>query len=152
MFKEVIGVESTRQETVKPDQLDMETKANRNYRKWNKFLFDFMYLLNKQFCLFIFREGEGREKERERNISVCLLFTCPPLRTWPATQACALTGNRTSNALVRRPALNPLNYTSQGNEQNLFKNFCLWRTRWKSLVQTQIWWPWQSPLCPWPLW
>ena len=72
MFKEVIGVESTRQETVKPDQLDMETKANRNYRKWNKFLLDFMDLLNKQFCLFIFREGEGRET------SVCICFSHAP--------------------------------------------------------------------------
>ena len=38
----------------------------------------------------------------------------PLLVTWPATQACALTGNQTSNPLVHRPALNPLSYTSQG--------------------------------------
>ena len=35
----------------------------------------------------------------------------PLLRTWPATQACALTGNRTSDTLVHRPALNPLSYS-----------------------------------------
>ena len=39
---------------------------------------------------FIFLDrGEGRET----NITVWLPLTCPLLRTWPATQACALTGN-----------------------------------------------------------
>ena len=37
----------------------------------------------------------------------------PLLGTWPATQACVLTGNRTSNPLVRRLARNPLSHTSQ---------------------------------------
>ena len=32
----------------------------------------------------------------------------------PTTQACALTGNRTSNPFVRRLALDPLDHTSQG--------------------------------------
>ena len=39
---------------------------------------------------------------------------CPRLGTWPATQACALTGNQSSGPLVRRPALNPLSHSSQG--------------------------------------
>ena len=56
-----------------------------------------------------------REKERERNISVWLPLTRPLLGTWPATEACALTGNRTSDPLVHRPVLNPLSHTSQGN-------------------------------------
>ena len=38
----------------------------------------------------------------------------PQLGTWPTTQACALTGNRTSDPLVCRLALNPLSHTSQG--------------------------------------
>ena len=38
----------------------------------------------------------------------------PPLGTWPATQARALTGTQTRDTLVHRPALNPLSYTSQG--------------------------------------
>ena len=38
----------------------------------------------------------------------------PSLGTWTATKACALAGNRTSNPLVHRPALNPLSQTSQG--------------------------------------
>ena len=66
--------------------------------------------------LFIYLErGEGKEKERERNFNVWLPFTYPPLGTWPATQACALTGNRTSDPLVCRPMLIPLSYTSQGS-------------------------------------
>ena len=46
--------------------------------------------------VFIFRE-RGREGERKRNIHVWLPLTWLPLGTWPATQACALTGNRTSD-------------------------------------------------------
>ena len=43
-----------------------------------------------------------------------LPLTCPLLGAWPATQACALTGNQTNDPLVHRPALNPLGHTSQG--------------------------------------
>ena len=50
-----------------------------------------------------------------------LLLASPPLGTWPATQACALTGNRTGNPLVHRPMLNPLNYTSQGKPNILIQ-------------------------------
>ena len=57
---------------------------------------------------------EGREKEREININVWLPLTHPLLGTWPAAQPCALTGNRTSNPLALRPALNSLSHTSQG--------------------------------------
>ena len=45
----------------------------------------------------------------------CLSCATPSLGTWPATQACALTGNRTGDLLVHRPALNPLSDTSQGS-------------------------------------
>ena len=55
----------------------------------------------------------GREKERERNISVWLPLTRPLLGTWPTTQAPALTGNPTSDPLVHKPALNPLSHPSQ---------------------------------------
>ena len=48
--------------------------------------------VNSILLLFLER-GKGREKERERNINVWLPLTCPLLGTWPATQACALTGN-----------------------------------------------------------
>ena len=44
----------------------------------------------------------------------------PQLGTWPTTQACALTGNRTGDISVCRPALNPLRHTSQGGSFLLF--------------------------------
>ena len=68
--------------------------------------------------LFIFRE-RGREGERGRETSMFerniywLPLACPTLGTWPATQACSLTGNWTSNLSVCRPALSPLSHTSQ---------------------------------------
>ena len=45
----------------------------------------------------------------ERNIDP-LPLTCPQLGTWPATQACAPTRNRSSNLLVCRPALTLLEH------------------------------------------
>ena len=49
----------------------------------------------------------------ERNINK-LPFTRPYPGTWPTNQACALTGNRTSNLSICRLALNPLSHASQG--------------------------------------
>ena len=72
----------------------------------NVFLKDFIYL-------FLDR-GEGREKKRERNINMWLPLMHPPLGTQPTSQACALTGNQTSDPLVHRPALSTLSLTSQG--------------------------------------
>ena len=66
-----------------------------------------------RFYLFIFRERR-REGERERNINVWYSLVCPLLGTWPATQACALTGTPAGNPWVCRPALSPLSHTSQG--------------------------------------
>ena len=69
------------------------------------------------FYLFIFRE-RGRKGEREGEKHQCVVASCAPwcpaLGTWPTTQACALTGNQTSDPLVLRPVLNPLRHTSQG--------------------------------------
>ena len=56
--------------------------------------------LNDFIYLFLERE-EGREKERERNINVWLPLKWPSIGTWPATQACALTGTQTSDPFVR---------------------------------------------------
>ena len=67
------------------------------------------------YYLFIYLEG-GEEKERnnmcERNIRL-LLPHHPTGGTWPATQACTLMGNRTSDFTDHRPGLNPLSHTSQ---------------------------------------
>ena len=78
-----------------------------------------------RFYLFIFREGKrGRKRGRETSMCGCLSHI-PLLGTWPATQACALTGDWTSDPLVCRLVLNPLSYTSQGrtcifNHYNIF--------------------------------
>ena len=80
----------------------------------------FFVCLFKDFYLFIFREES--EKERERNMNLWLLLMGPLLGTWPAAQACALNGNRSSDRLVRRPALSPLSHTSQGNNWYLKDN------------------------------
>ena len=74
----------------------------------------FCMFFKKYFTYLFLERGEGKEKERERNVNVWLPLTWPPLGTWPATQACALTGNRTSGPLVHRLVLNPLSHTSQG--------------------------------------
>ena len=55
-------------------------------------------------------EGET-EGEKHQNVDASHI---PLLGTWPATQARALSGNQTRDPLVRRPALNPLSHTSQG--------------------------------------
>ena len=68
--------------------------------------FSFLMFLQDVLLDFIYlslEKGEGKEKERERKINVWLPFMCPLLGTWPATQGCALTGNRTGNPLVRSP-------------------------------------------------
>ena len=69
------------------------------------------------FLDFIFRE-----KGEERNITVWLPLARPLVGTWPATQACALTGNITGNPLVCRPAFSPLSHTSQGCSFLFLKN------------------------------
>ena len=82
--------------------------------------------LNKLFGIFLFlniilffERKEGKEKERET--SVWLSLACPLLVTWPTTQACALTGNRTGDPWVRRLVLSPLSHASQG------WNFSIWK-------------------------
>ena len=59
-------------------------------------------------------EGKGGRK-RGRETSMCgCLSAHSLLGTWPTSQACALTGNRTGVPLVRRVVLNRLSHTSQG--------------------------------------
>ena len=72
-----------------------------------------LFYVFKDFIYLFLDRAEGREKERNRNISVWLPLKYPLLRTWAKTQACALTGNRTGDPLVRRPVFNPLSHTRQ---------------------------------------
>ena len=75
----------------------------------------FIIILFSFFKIYLFLgRGEGREKEKGRIINVWLPLMHPHLGTWPATQACSLTRNQTSDPLVHRQALNPLSHTSQG--------------------------------------
>ena len=85
----------------------------------------FFFFLKILFIYFLER-GERREKEREINIIVweitsigCLLHA-HNWGTWPATQACALTGTWTCDLLVHRSAFNPLSHTSQGRNYSFF--------------------------------
>ena len=82
---------------------------------------DFFFFFFKDFIYLFLERGEGREKKRERNSNVWLPLMCPLLGTWPTTQARALTGNRTGNPLVLRPALNPLSHPSHGSDKIDFR-------------------------------
>ena len=62
----------------------------------------------------------GRQGERGRDTSIGYILHDPQLRTWPATQTCALTGNQTSDFLVCRTTPNLLGYTSLGEINSFF--------------------------------
>ena len=51
----------------------------------------------------------------ERNIYQ-LALARPKVGIWPATPACALTGNQTSDLSVCRPALNTLSHTTRATQ------------------------------------
>ena len=76
------------------------------------------FFLKKNFIYVFLGRGEGKDKERERKTDVLekhwLPFTRLQLGTQPATQACALTGNQTSDLLDCRLVLSSLSHTSQG--------------------------------------
>ena len=65
----------------------------------------------------------------------CLL---PLLGTWPTTQARALTGNQTSDPLVRRLALNPLSHTSHSYSYFSYKNFIVLVLIFKSMMYFEL--------------
>ena len=113
------------------------------------------YFFFKDFIyLFLEKEG-GRRKERERNINAWLPLTRPLLGTWPETQACALTENRTREPLVCRLALNPLSHICQGwglcfEEDGVQGSPPA--SRCHAQVQTRSLQSLQPPLCPQGLW
>ena len=79
-------------------------------------------IFSSDFIYLFLERWEGRQKERAlcaRYINQ-LPLTYPAKGTWPATQACALTGNQAGDSLVHRLVLNPLSHTSQD-----YKNFVL---------------------------
>ena len=69
------------------------------------------------FKIYFLARGRGRENEKERHIIWLPLahpHTCPQFRSWPPTQACALTGNPTGFLSVHRLVPSPLSHTNQG--------------------------------------
>ena len=96
----------------------------------------------------LLERGEGRGKGKERNINVWQIHPSvashlSPLGTWPATQACVLTGNRT-NISVHSLALDLLSHTSQGT----FYLF-IFRQRGKEGQRQRnmnVWLPLESPI------
>ena len=72
-------------------------------------------LLPIYFIYLFLERREGREKKRERNINVWSVASrTPPTGDQPATQACAPTGNQTSDLSVCRSVLNLLSHTGHG--------------------------------------
>ena len=79
----------------------------------------FLSFLKKILFIYFQRQGKGGRKDRERNIDVQKIHQSVASHTPPTgdlthtTQACALTGNQTSDLSVRRSALSPLSHTNQ---------------------------------------
>ena len=95
------------------------------------------FIICFKFYLFIFREGEGRKKEKERNINmweknISQLLLTGQLGTWPTTQAYTLTRDRTSDLSAHRPMLSPLSHTSQRCSFTL--TFFLFIYQWPTLL------------------
>ena len=79
------------------------------------YLMNFIVFLNIYIYLFLESRGgrkRGREMTCERNV-YWLPRTHPQPVSWPMTQACALTGNQTSDLSIPRLGLNPLSHTSR---------------------------------------
>ena len=75
-----------------------------------------------RFYLCILERGQGREKERERNIIVWLPLARLQPETQPTTSAHALPRNRTGNLSVCKKMPSPLSTPVRGGVQNLEDN------------------------------
>ena len=73
------------------------------------------YLPKKReiLCIYLLERGERRETSTCESYMDLLPLAHPQLGTWPASQACALTGNLTGDPLLFRLALDPLIHTSK---------------------------------------
>ena len=86
---------------------------------WNELIF------KNYLCIYLLLEkGEGREKERERNITVWLPLMCLQLGTWPATQACALDWESNRRPLGSQASTQSTELSKPGlKEINLFSKY-----------------------------
>ena len=100
-------------------------------------------ILEEDFFVFIdfiylfLERGAGRQK----NINLQLPLACLLLGTWPATQACVLTGNWTCDPLVHRLVLKPLSCTSRGTPTGFYS-----QKLWGFILQALEPWAVQSGL------
>ena len=85
------------------------------WRRFEQRVFNFL----KDF-IYLFLE-RGREGERERNINVWLPLTCPPPRTWPTTQACALDWESNRRTFSSQASTQSNEPHQPGLEQMVFK-------------------------------
>ena len=78
-----------------------------------------LYISFLKDSIYFGRQGKDRRNRREtlmcERIIDRLTLTRPQPGIWPATQACALTGNQTGDLLVCGTMPNPLSHTSQGS-------------------------------------
>ena len=79
---------------------------------------------------------------RERNICVCLPLTRPLVEFVPATQARALTGNRTDDPLVLWPVLQPHQLSLKGGRGDMNFSTCCCRQAGGSLSRSCRWGTW----------
>ena len=90
-----------------------QRKAKSGGRSWRSRLKRFcFFVLFLRFIYLFLERGAGREKEKKRNINAWLPLHAP---NWGSgLKPRHVPGNRTSNPLVPRLALNSLSHTSQG--------------------------------------
>ena len=108
VLSEVLDIQSSHIHLFSFDPHSSEKSQDWLFFSWHFFLSllkIFIYLLLRERGTEGERKGEKHQCVRDTLI-VCLSHS-PNRGTWPATQACALTGNRTCNPLVFRPELNP---------------------------------------------
>ena len=61
-------------------------------------IMDYCFLKKKKILFIYFQtEGKGGRKRGRETLMCGCLSHAPPSGTWPATQACALTGNQTND-------------------------------------------------------
>ena len=88
----------------------------------------FPFVFFFKYCIYLFLErGEGREKDRKRNINR-LSLACLWLGTWPIIQVCAPTGNRTSDLwrMIQRgwcPVLEDDAQPTESHQSGLLSSF-----------------------------
>ena len=96
----------------------MQTQTTLQIQGFINFPIPDLFFFLKILCILRERGKGGRERGRETSTCGCL--SCASYwGTWPTTQACGLTRNRTSDPLVRRPAFSPLSHTDQGHTPDL---------------------------------